>query len=91
MIIESISLVQTHPNRYNIFIAKDLLPLLFNNKMRFSHVCLSFVGMELGHSANVGHVIRNFDFNWINSLSLFKDFENANIFFLALISLKISQ
>ena len=89
MIIESTSLVQTYANRYNIFIAKDLLPLLF--KMRFSHECLSFVGMELGHSANVGHVIRNFGFNWINSLSLFTDFENANIFFLALISLKISQ
>ena len=35
-------------------IAKDLLPLLFDNKMRFSResVCLL---LELGHFTNVGH------------------------------------
>ena len=54
MIIESTSLVQTHANRYNIFIAKDLLPLLFNNKMRFSHESVCFL-LELDHSVNVGH------------------------------------
>ena len=36
-------------------------------------------------------VIRNFDFNWISSWSLFTDFQNASLLLLALISHKISQ
>ena len=84
-IIESTSLVQTRANRYNIFIAKDLLPILFNNKMKFSHdsVCLF---LELGHSANVGREILIL----IESI-VDLQFQNANLLLPVLISLKISQ
>ena len=78
MIIESTSLVQTHANRYNIFIAKDLLPLLFKNKI-FTWMPVFFWNSVILSMWDT--VTWHFDFNWINSWSLFTDFQNAYLFF----------
>ena len=72
------------------FLLKICFPYFLRTRWDF-HMCLSVfcwnsVILPMGDT-----VIRNFDFNWINSWSLFTDFQNASLLLLALISHKISQ
>ena len=72
------------------FLLKICFPYFLRTRWDF-HMCLSVfcwnsVILPMGDT-----VIRNFDFNWINSWSLFTDFQNASLLLLALISDKISQ
>ena len=72
------------------FLLKICFPYFLRTRWDF-HMCLSVfcwnsVILPMGDT-----VIRNFDFNWMNSWSLFTDCQNASLLLLALISHKISQ
>ena len=72
------------------FLLKICFPYFLRTRWDF-HMCLSVFCWNSVILQMWDTVIRNFDFNWINSWSLFTDFQNASLLLLALISHKISQ